>query len=175
MDKDENTRNSFIGYEYKEVDVPRDMEGAYVDGYTSFGWEVETGSLPIPISSTALKMKRDRKIRNKAELTRLQRKFEADLEEIQKLERSKNVKASVVAYIVGIIGAAFMAGSVFAITADNIVLCIILAIPALIGWVIPYFAYRKIESNTIKNITPIIDKKYDEVYEVCEKASKLAG
>lgn len=37
-----------------------------------------------------------------------------------------------------------MAGSVFSITADKLVPCIILAIPDFIGWVLPYLLYREI-------------------------------
>ena len=77
----------FIRYEYKEVTVPRDMEGVYADGYPHFGWTLEGHSSPIlGISGINLKLKRDRKIQNKTELTRLQRQFESNVSEIKKLE-----------------------------------------------------------------------------------------
>ena len=176
MNDKENSHN-YIGYEYKEVAVDQSMASFYIDGYTNFGWivEEETNIIGSRFGMVSLQLKRDRKIRNKAELTRLQRKFETDMEEIKSLENSKTTKASVVAYIIGIIGAAFMAGSVFAVTSDNIVLCVILAIPAFVGWIVPYFAFKQIVRSKTKEITPIVERKYDEVYEVCEKASKLAN
>jgi hypothetical protein len=60
---------NFVGYEYKEVSTSRGLEGVYADGYPNFGWELEGGNYG------RLKFKRDRKIRNKAELSRLQREF----------------------------------------------------------------------------------------------------
>lgn len=118
------TKNSFIGFEYKEFTVKRSVESIYLDNYPCFGWELEGASKPPQGSSfVALKFKRDRKHPNKAELSRLQRQFEIHVSEIISLERSKVLKAATIAYLVGVIGTAFMAGSVFAVTADNVALC----------------------------------------------------
>lgn len=92
-----------------------------------------------------LKLKRNRKIVNKVELTRLQRHFEADVQDIISLENSKTSLATIHALVIGILGTAFMVGSVFAVTAEPpiIWLCILLAIPAFAGWILPYFVYKK--------------------------------
>ena len=167
---------NYVGYEYKDVTVNRDMESVYADSYTNFGWELEGTSTPLgSVNSVTMKFKRDRKLRNKAELTRLQRQFDSCASEIVALERSKTVGASTVAYIIGVIGTAFMAGSVFAVTATNanIPLCIILAIPGFIGWILPYLCFRRISKNKTEKVIPLIDGKYDEIYEVCEKANLL--
>lgn len=165
---------AFIGYEYQEIAVKSGMSSVYMDGYENFGWKLENSysSFGKPDSVT-MKFKRDRKIRNKAELTRLQRQFDAAVSDIVSLETSKRVKASVVAYIVGIVGTAFMTGSVFSVTAGLILPCIILAIPAFIGWLLPYFLYRSIEKKKTAAVTPLIDSKYDELYTICEKANRL--
>lgn len=120
-----------------------------------------------------MKLKRDRKIRNKAELTRLQRHFDATASEIETLEKSKVIGASIVAYFIGVIGTAFVAGSVFANQADNMVLSIILAVPGFIGWIIPYLLYCKFSKKKTSTVAPLIDQMYDEIYEVCEKANAL--
>ena len=172
----EFTKNAdgFIGYEYKDVTVKRNMESVYADGYINFGWTLEDTSIPLQsIGSVTMKFKRDRKIRNKAELTRLQRQFEACVQEIERLEISKSIIASAVAYGLGIVGAAFMAGSVFAYISGMVPLTIILAIPAFAGWILPYFCYLNISRKKTEQVTPLIDQKYDEIYEVCEKASGL--
>lgn len=168
------SENNFIGYEYQTVATPQSLESVYADGYQNFGWEMEGTSAPAG-GTTSIKFKRDRKIRNKAELTRLQRQFDACAGEIKSLEQSKSIKASIVAYALGLIGCAFMAGSVFAITAvpPNTILCIILSVPGFIGWIIPYFCYVFIRRKKAEAINPLIDKKYDEIYEVCEKANSL--
>ncbi len=176
--KDTPNTASFIGYEYKSLTVNRRMESVYADGYQNFGWKLEDVSAPLTAGGAlSMKFKRDRKIRNKAELTRLQRQFEACADEIVELERSKTVAASITAYIIGLIGTAFMAGSVFAVTAEppRAALCAILAVPGFIGWILPYFCYRAIRRRKTNRLSPLIEKKYDELYDVCEKANGLLG
>lgn len=172
----ENQSRSFIAYEYKEVSVNDNNASFYMDCYEAFGWEADGNivSHNTPAGKT-LRLKRDRKIINKAELTRLQRHFEACANDIEMLEKSKNSAAMIWSMTVGLIGTAFMAGSVFAITntPPKILLCIILAIPAFIGWILPYFIYRKILSKQTEKIQPLIEKKYDEIYEICEKGYSL--
>ena len=109
------------------------------------------------------------------ELTRLQRNFEACVAEIGNLEKEKISRPSIAAITVGIIGTAFMAGSTFAVTAQppHIILCIILAIPGFLGWVMPYFLYKAGVRRQTERITPLIEAKYDEIYEICEKGNKL--
>lgn len=165
---------NFIGYEYHEVAVKQSMESVYADSYGNFGWELEErGEAAEKPGSVIMKFKRDRKISNKTELIRLQRNFDACVSEILSLETSKKVKASIVAYVVGFIGTAFMAGSVFAVTSSQFLLCVILAIPAFLGWIFPYFLYRRIEKKRTAEVTPYIEQKYDELYAVCEKANSL--
>ena len=68
-----------------------------------------------------------------------------------------------------------MAGSTFAVTADppQILLCIILAIPGFLGWILPCFLYKRGVRKQTEKITPLIEEKYDEIYEICEKGNKL--
>lgn len=169
-----NTAGGFIGYEYKEVTASRDTEALIADGYQNFGWELEgTGlSASAPLSYT-MKFKRDRKLRGKAELNRLQRQFDVGVQDIETLKRSQTTTASIVAYVVGIIGAAFMAGSVFAVTGGMITLCVILAVPAFIGWIVPYFAYKRLRDKKTAQVEPVIDRKLDELYDLCEKGNAL--
>ncbi len=168
-----NDKN-FIGYEYKDVTVKRSMEAVYTDGYTNFGWALEGTSVPLQsVGSVVMKFKRDRKIRNKAELSRLQRQFEACVNEIENLEQSKYIGSSAAAFTIGIVGTAFMAGSVFSFIAGMLPLSILLAVPGFVGWIIPYFCYLAIQKRKTDQVTPLIDQKYDEIYEVCEKANNL--
>ena len=113
--------------------------------------------------------------RNKAELTRLQRQFDSCVNEIETLERSKVIGASTAAYGIGIAGCAFLAGSVFTYLGGALVPCIVLAIPGFLGWIVPYFCFNKIRKSKTEKVSPLIDQKYDEVYEVCEKANGLLG
>lgn len=175
-------KKEFIGYEYKEVAAESSKASFLIDGYECFGWEMDEnlpqgnkGSDFQNQKKTLLRLKRNRKIVNKMELTRLQRNFEACVHEITVLENMKTSAATMYALIAGIAGTAFMAGSVFAVTArpPHIVLCILLAIPGFAGWILPYFLYKRIVEKQTEKLTPLIEEKYDEIYEICEKGNKL--
>ena len=139
----ENSGNSFVGFEYLEIPARRSMESMYVDGYHNF------------------------------ELTRLQRQFEACALEIDALERSRTTAAAIAAFTIGLAGTAFLGGAVFAYLHGLLPLMVILALPGFLGWVIPYFCYRKIQRRKAEQVTPIIEQKNDEIYAVCEQGCRL--
>lgn len=173
---------SFVGYEYKEVIANANKVSFLIDGYRSFGWIIDenincsSGSnIHLPNANEMIRLKRDRKIINKMELTRLQRNFEFCFKEIDHFEKSKTSQATMYALVLGIVGTAFMAGSVFAVTATppNIILCIVLAIPAFAGWISPYFVYQNMVRKNTAKFDLLIEEKLDEIYEICEKGNKL--
>lgn len=167
-------KNDFTGYEYRDITVKKTMQSVYADSFGNFGWIPEgVGDAVGKADSVVMKFKRDRKIRNKSELTRLQRQFEACTSEIVSLEKSKVTKAAAIAFVVGILGTAFMAGSVFAVTAGKISLCAVLAVSGIVGWVVPYLIFRNVSGKRTEAVNPLIDQKYDELYAVCEKANEL--
>ncbi|MBP1736910.1 MAG: hypothetical protein H6Q60_791 [Oscillospiraceae bacterium] len=166
----------FVGYEYKEITADRDRASMYLDGYLNFGWITDETIQPsVMMGKVTIKLKRDRKILNKTELTRLQRHFEACMNEIDAMEQSKTSDATIWALVIGLTGTAFMAGSVFAVSSEppRILLCIVLAIPAFVGWFLPYFVYKARVRKKTDRVTPQIEQKYDEIYDICEKGSKL--
>lgn len=166
----------FVGYEYKEIAVSSAKLSQYIDGYKSFGWHEnehfireKSGGIVI------LHLRRDRKILNKMELTRLQRNFEASIEELTTLEKSKVVQPKVISLTVGVIGTVFMAGSTFSVTANPplIWLCVLLSIPGFIGWITPYFLYQFLAKKRTAFVTPLIEQKQDEIYKLCKKGHEL--
>lgn len=168
--------SNFIGYEYKEVTTGSERASMYLDGYLNFGWLPDENIQPLNVmGKVILKLKRDRKILNKTELTRLQRHFEACINEIDVMEKSINLKATIWALMTGILGTIFIAGSIFAVTNDPplILLCVLLSIPGFTGWSLPYFIYKTIKRKRTAKITPFIEQKYDEIFEICEKGNKL--
>lgn len=185
MEREENA-GRYVGYEYKEVKTDSAQASFLIDGYGNFGWQMDTnvsggireeGKTPGSPSSDKLviRLKRDRRIINKAELTRLQRNFEACVREIKELEKRKTSAATSAAIATGVAGTVCMAGSTFAVTAQQpyILLCVILAIPGFIGWILPYFLYKRITKEKSEEISPLIEEKYDEIYEICEKGNRL--
>jgi len=182
MDDTEKMREDFVGYDYKEIHTESSGASFLIDGYENFGWVLDDNTpgnndnVHLPLQKKViLRFKRDRKIINKMELTRLQKNFEAYVNEIEKLEESKTSVATMYALILGVLGTAFMACSVFAVTAQppHIVLCILFAIPGFIGWILPYYIYKKTVGKQTEKLTPLIEEKYNEIYEICEKGNRL--
>lgn len=167
---------SFVGYEYKEITVEAGQMPMYLDCYENFGWIAEEQTSDKDISGQiTIRMKRDRKIINKMELTRLQRNFEACALDLRKLEKAKKSAATAWALAAGMAGTVCMAGSTFAVTNEPPViwLCVLLAIPGIIGWVLPYFVYHRIVKKQTEKIEPLMEQKLEEIYEVCEKGHSL--
>lgn len=166
----------FIGYEYKKMIVDKEQASMYLDCYKNFGWladeNIAGGS---GRSQIAIQMKRDRKLVNRMELIRLQHHFEACSNEIEMLEKSKVSAAAMWAIMVGVIGTAFMAGSTFAVTHEPPViwLCVVLALPGLGGWILPYFLYHIMYRKQTKKVQHLIEGKQEELYELCEKGHSL--
>ncbi|MDR1399380.1 MAG: hypothetical protein LBJ41_05615 [Treponema sp.] len=172
-----NNEERFVAYEYKTVTTTRGLESIYLDGFQNFGWEpdgsVPFGTAAVGTAAVMLKFRRNRNIKNKAELMRLERQFEDGIQEIGILEKSRTSAANITAITIGIIGTAFMAGAVFAYLAGMVLLMVILAIPGFLGWLFPYFCYTRIKAQRTQNTAPLIDKQYDTVYDLCEKAHAL--
>ena len=179
----------YTGYEYREISVPQEYASLCLDSYPCFGWEpdrnhelqAERGRSPAKPDSSSSKgtvklyFRRVRSISSKAELTRLQRNFDSCIAELKALEQSKTTQGMIAALSVGILGTAFMAGSTFAVVATPPViwLTILLAVPGFLGWILPYFLYRALVRRKTAQIEPLMEQKYDEIYDLCEKGSRL--
>ncbi|MGN1020667.1 MAG: hypothetical protein ACI4O7_09860 [Aristaeellaceae bacterium] len=168
----------FVAYEYQEHTVEQRYLSYYQDGYRYFGWQVETQQPPRKVEvqdRVILRLKRDRHLPNKTELTRLQRQFEADMEDVRRLEHSIGQRATIAGLCCGMAGTVFMGGSTFAVTAATpiIWLCVVLAVPGFLLWGAAYPLYRFTLNSRTQEVQPLVEGKLDEMYAVCEKASRL--
>ena len=170
----ENNNNGYIGYEYMNVTVLRNMESFYRDNYACFGWILEKVSMPLQgMLFIEMRFKRNRKIRNRMELTRLQNQFDSIVKKTEKQERIKSSFATALSIAIALIGTAFIALSVFAYLDNMIWLCVLFAIPGFIGWIIPYPCFKNIYRKKSDQLKPLIEKNYDDIYKVCERAHDL--
>lgn len=172
----------YTAYEYMELRVEGKQRSFLLDGYENLGWEVDERNSGVQganqmaaATKNKIILKRNRKISNKTELVRLQSYFEDCVRELDKLEAEKTSLGARCSLLIGIIGTLFMTGSVFAVTArpPQVVLCIILAVPAFLGWIVPFFLYRKLVDRETQRLAPLIEKKYDEIEELCRKGNAL--
>lgn len=160
-------------YEYLDVNVKQNLVQLCSECYHALGWNVIGTNFRI--DTVTIKLQRSRKIKNRVALCELQRKCEDAFISIEKLERSLTIKATAISIGIGITGTLFIVCSVFVYLAFMIPLSIILAIPGYIGWVLPYFLYKKnVKKNALKT-NPMIESNYDVIYKACEKASQLLG
>lgn len=167
---------SFMGYEYQELPSGGERTSLYLDCYPSFGWVLDERAQNPPLRGRGkLVLKRERKLVNKVELTRLQRHFEACVHELDELERSRTSAATVCSVAVGLAGTAFLAGSTFAVTHQPplVPLTVLLAIPGFLGWIAPCFLYRAMVRRRARLVDELVERKYDEICEVCEKGRSL--
>lgn len=178
----------YVGYEYREISVPRKYASLCLDSYPCFGWEEDPNqgrpgrrrspaipAAPGPKEMETLCFRRARSISGKAELTRLQRNFDSCIAELGALEQSKATQGMVASLTVGLLGTAFIAGSTFSAvsTPPMIWLTILLAIPGFLGWIVPYFLYRAIVRRKTAQIEPLMEQKYDEINNICQKGCRL--
>lgn len=176
----EIVKRGYVGYEYREVSVPENLLSLYIDSYPCFGWDMDGNTIQRTRGKENAKyvdvrFKREVKIMNKAELTRLQRHFDDCVNQLEALERAKTSMPLIAALVVGLIGTAFMALATFAVTAQppHVLACVLFAIPGFISWILPVFIYRRLVQAKKKKLSPLIDEKYNEIYDICEKGNRL--
>lgn len=167
------TGQNFIAYEYKTVAASRELASVYADCYPEFGWRLEDNTFSSYSNKVTLVFKRNRQLKNKPEVNKLQRQFEEGVDNIAYMKKTKNSRAGATAIVVGLIGTAFLAGATFSYLASFIVACILLAIPGFIGWGAAYLVYQRMASKRSAEIVPLIDQEYDNLYACCEKAHLL--
>lgn len=170
------TGADYTACEYKRITVKSDMLPLWLDGYESFGWQLDQRFAPPQEAETVtVHLRRDRRLVNRMELTRLQRNFEGCMEELAALERSKSQTATAVSVSVAVLGTVFMAGSVFAVTAAPplLWLSVLLAVPGFAGWFLPLFLHRRLVRWKTRKVTPWMEKKYEEIDGLLEKGRSL--
>ncbi len=162
----------FVTYDYAQISTHSKDLHFLLDCYESLGWEQDTR---LDNDSHHLTLRRSRNCVNHMELTRLQGHLEACLSQIEALEKNKTSKATSASIALGILGTVLMAISVFAVTAQppHIILCILFGVPALVMWGIAPILYRRIHVKQSAVASELILKKWDEIFEICEKGSKL--
>ncbi len=168
------TETEFVAYEYTTVRADRDLESLYRDAYRNFGWTVDGYASNVPgTAAVTLKLRRDRRIKNRTLVLELQRTCQHALESISSLERSKSTTAMAVSLGTGIVGSALLAGSVFSLEADLTALSIVLGALGLLGWAAGYLAHGRVKAKRSAQVTPLIDQQYDVVHETGEQAVHL--
>ncbi len=161
----------FVSYEYTRLPLDHRDLHFLLDCYEQLGWEQDTR----PEGGKTLVLRRSRKSVNHVELTRLQAHLESCLAQMETLEKTRGARATAAALTAGILGAALMALSVFALTArpHRILLSILLGLPALALWALAPLIHRRLYAKHSAAAEALILRKREEICGICEKAGKL--
>ncbi|MDE7083515.1 MAG: hypothetical protein K2O89_07435 [Clostridia bacterium] len=167
----------FIAYEYQTKTVKAKDQTRVMDMSEAFGWEV-TGTTPTIAEGVTISLKRDRKIRHKQELVKLERQAEETYAAICKLKSAKTLAASVFAYIFGCIAAlVFGGGMCMTMLIENNPAAfaggIILGIVGIVLCSVNYLIYKKIEEKKTVQVLPMIDDNEEKLANVLAKGNDL--
>ena len=164
----------FIRYEYKKIQVSSEDLALVLDAYASFGWQLDEKLSNLTDECFALlRLRRDKNLINRVELTRLQRNFEACMEQIEELRHNAKRTAAILSILIGLFGALLAIGSAAAFAFGHPVLGAALAMIAAVQMILPVFLYPTISKQRSKVIMPLIDRILDDIQALMEKGHAL--
>ena len=167
----------FITYEDMSKTGKASEQTRLVDMYEAFGWEV-TDIKPTLSEGVTISFKRDRKLRHKNEVNKLQRKAEENYSQIKHLENSQKNAPSIFSYIFGIISVLILGGGMSMVMVNPqsttmLVVGIVLGVVGLALCAINYPIYKKWVDKKTAQIMPLIDDAEEKLATTLENASNL--
>lgn len=168
-----------ITYDYKTIKVKREYETIVCDAYENLGWELtNTSASENSLFYINLSFKRNRKIENKMELTKLQEKVDNILANIENLQTKKKNAGVVEGISTGVVGALIFGGGMsmsmlntasVGLLVGGIAIGIVGIAVGLLGWLV----FKKINKKKNTKIQPILESEFDKLADVCEQAYGL--
>lgn len=167
---------NFMTYEYLSKLVKKENQASTIDIYISLGFEVT--KVDYVKNKVLINLRRDRKIKHKTELNRLEKRITNELVTVDNLKNVRTKKARMISIIIGIIGSLILGGGmslVMKVETLN-VLFIIGIIVGSIGIIIcsiNYLIYLKIKNRKHEEIEQKIEESYTKIANICEQAHLL--
>lgn len=95
--------------------------------------------------------------------------------QIEELQRAPAQTAALWALVVGLVGTAFLAGSVFAVTHQPPLYgwMTVLAVPGFAGWAAPCRLYPWVLRRQQVRADPLLEAQWEEVDRLCAKGQAL--
>ena len=166
----------FTSYEYKTVGVKAKDQTRAIDLYEAFGWEV-TAVTAAPVEGVILSLKRDRKLKHKQELNKLERQAEETVETLNSLKKSQTAGAKIFSYTFGVAATLVFGGGMC-------LAMLIESVPALVGGIVLGVAglalcgvnallYRKLAAKKTKDVLPALDQTEEKLAGILEKGNDL--
>lgn len=174
----ENQTQNAITFDYKTVRVNRTMEAMLTDAYETLGYEVtNTQMAEGSLNQINVSFKRDRKIKNKVELLKVQQKIDASLTNINKLQNEKKNAGVPEGITVGVLGCLTLGGGMSMVMClegigfmiGGIALGIVGIGIGLLGWL----THNKVQKKKLEKLEPVYQSELDKFSDLCEEANKL--
>lgn len=167
------THNSF---EYTRTVVNSDLVTVASDCYENLGWEITGVAKNGTNHSSTLSFRRNRKVKGKAQLVKLQRKMDDLLATLADLESEKTRKATIQAMVLGILAALVLGVGMCCtmVWADTLMVPgIIIGVIGLIACAANYVLFRKTVAKETERINPRVEAAYDSLATLCEEAQAV--
>lgn len=167
-----------VSYDYKTIKVKRNIETLVCDTFESLGWTLtNTSSVEGSLFYVNLSFKRDRKMKNKVELLKLQDKATEIISNIENFESKKKNAGLGAAISTGIVGAlTFGGGMSMTMLLSGVGYMIGGIALGLVGAGICALAYplfKKLNKKKNVQIQPLLESEYDKLADICEQANAL--
>lgn len=166
-------------YDYKTVETDSRSSSEVMDYHEALGWEL-AGSNEGITGRIALTFRRNRKIKNKEQLNRIQVRLDDAVEGIRVLEKSKTKSALMAAIAIGTAGSLTFGGGlsicILLPLMSNLVSYVVGCFLGVVGFGVcglGYLAYVKLRAKNTAKINVLIDKKRDGIADLCEEAQRI--
>lgn len=162
-------------YEYARTAVASDLATVATDCYESLGFEL-TGTKESPVTgTTALAFRRSRKVRARAQLSKLQRTMDDLLDSIASLEAAKTRKARTQAIVLGTVSALVLDIGMCCtmVWTDFFAIGVVVGLVGIGGCLGTFAVCRKTAASETARINPRIESAYDQLAAACEEAQAV--
>lgn len=165
----------YQSFEYARTNVNSDMAQVALDCYESLGYELTGQRTAAPGKHTTLSFRRSRKVRGKAQLSKIQRAMDDEIDLIEAMEEEKAKKATAQAVTIGVISALILGvGMCCTMVWTNLMIPgIMIGLVGIAGCVYAYLRYRKVYAKETMRLDPQIEATYDRLATHCEEAQAV--
>ena len=163
-----------MSIETRRITTKIENEPLYRKAYPNFGWRfIRSAFIPGRIDMVILFFERDAEMLNHTELTRLQRKFDAHVKVIHKLENQCHLRATMMACAVGICGALGGLLTYHLWTKDLIILSLVFGCGSAALLTLPIWVYRWRVGILKSEYSPLIYENEIILDQICAKGKRL--
>lgn len=169
------SKGPYRSFEYASTAVDNGLVQVAVDSYESLGYEFTGRRASAAGKISTLSFRRNRKVRGKAQLAKIQRSMDDAIASIGRMEGEKSRKAVSQALAIGTVSALVLGvGMCCTMVWDGLMaLGIVVGLLGIAGCVGGFLRYRTVLDRETARLAPSIEKAYDNLATLCEEAQAV--